>query len=88
MAGGAVRYLVERRKGSEEEKKKRVDKGLLFTSGMIAGEGIVGIILAALAVWKVDSKIILPFSLPQIGSFIIFFVLLAGLYMLCVKKEK
>ncbi len=59
MAGGAVRYLVERRKGSEEEKKKRVDKGLLFTSGMIAGEGIVGIILAALAVWKVDSKTIL-----------------------------
>ncbi|MCU6748748.1 oligopeptide transporter, OPT family [Faecalicatena acetigenes] len=88
MAGGAVRYLVERRKGSEEEKKKRVDKGLLFTSGMIAGEGIVGIILAALAVLKVDSKIILPFALPQVGSFIIFFVLLAGLYMLCVKKEK
>ena len=77
MAGGAVRYLVERRKGSEEEKKKRVDKGLLFTSGMIAGEGIVGIMLAALAVLKVDSKIVLPFSLPQVGSFIIFFALLA-----------
>lgn len=88
MAGGVVRYLVERRKGSEEEKKKRTEKGVLFTSGLIAGEGIIGIVLAVLAVLKLDDKIVLPFALPQVGSLIIFFVLLAGLYMLCVKKEK
>ena len=88
MAGGVVRYLVERRKGSEEEKKKRTEKGVLFTSGLIAGEGIIGIVLAVLAVLELDDKIVLPFALPQVGSLIIFFVLLAGLYMLCVKKEK
>lgn len=42
MAGGVVRILVEKRKGTEKEKKARTDRGLLFTSGMIAGEGIVG----------------------------------------------
>lgn len=88
MAGGVVRYLVERRKGSEEEKKKRTEKGVLFTSGLIAGEGIIGIVLAVLAVLELDDKLVLPFALPQAGSLIIFFVLLAGLYMLCVKKEK
>ena len=66
MAGGVVRILVEKRKGTEKEKKARTDRGLLFTSGMIAGEGIVGILLAVFAVFKIDSKIVLPFQLPQI----------------------
>ena len=52
MAGGVVRILVEKRKGTEKEKKARTDRGLLFTSGMIAGEGIVGILLAVFAVFK------------------------------------
>ena len=55
MAGGVVRILVEKRKGTEKEKKARTDRGLLFTSGMIAGEGIVGIILEEIAVFKIDS---------------------------------
>ena len=38
MAGGAVRWIVERVKGSDEEKKERADRGVLFTSGLIAGE--------------------------------------------------
>ena len=80
MAGGVVRILVEKRKGTEKEKKARTDRGLLFTSGMIAGEGIVGILLAVFAVFKIDSKIVLPFQLPQIGSLILFIALLALLY--------
>lgn len=88
MAGGAVRWIVERIKGSDEEKKERADRGVLFTSGLIAGEGIMGIVLAVLAVAGVDGKIKLPFSLPQIGSLIIFVVLLFGLFKLCMKKNK
>lgn len=88
MAGGAVRWIVERVKGSDKEKKERADCGVLFTSGLIAGEGIMGIVLAVLAVAGVDGKIVLPFSLPQIGSLIIFVVLLFGLYKLCMKKNK
>lgn len=88
MAGGVVRILVEKRKGTEKENKARTDRGLLFTSGMIAGEGIVGILLAVFAVFKIDSKIVLPFQLPQIGSLILFIALLALLYRVCMKADK
>ena len=88
MAGGVVRILVEKKKGTEKEKKARTDRGLLFTSGMIAGEGIVGILLAIFAVLKINSKIILPFQLPQIGSLILFIALLALLYKVCMKADK
>ena len=88
MAGGVVRILVEKRKGTEKEKKARTDRGLLFTSGMIAGEGIVGILLAVFAVFKIDSMIVLPFQLPQIGSLILFIALLALLYRVCMKADK
>lgn len=88
MAGGVVRILVEKRKGTEKEKKARTDRGLLFTSGMIAGEGIVGILLAVFAVFKIGSKIVLPFQLPQIGSLILFIALLALLYRVCMKADK
>ena len=88
MAGGVVRILVEKRKGTEKEKKARTDRGLLFTSGMIAGEGIVGILLAVFAVFKIDSKIVLPFQLPQIGSLILFIALLALLSRVCMTADK
>ena len=88
MAGGAVRFIVEKIKGTDGEKKERGGRGVLFTSGLIAGEGIMGIVLAILAVAGVDSAIKLDFSLPQIGSLIIFIVLLFYLYKVCMKKEK
>ena len=88
MAGGIVRYIVEKIKGTDEEKKERADRGVLFTSGMIAGEGIMGIILAVLAVAKVDSVIALSISTPQIVSLIIFIALLFYLYTRCMKKSK
>ncbi len=51
MAGGIVRWLVERKKfASETDKKEAVERGILYTSGMIAGEGLLGIILAVFAV--------------------------------------
>ncbi len=89
MAGGIVRWILERRKTDDEkEKKDSIERGTLFTSGLIAGEGLMGVILAILAVLKVDSKIVSPVALPQIGSLIIFIVLLAYLYFICVKKSK
>ncbi len=88
MAGGAVRFIVEKIKGSDEEKKERTDRGVLFTSGLIAGEGIMGIVLAILAVAGVDSVIKLKASLPQFASLIIFILLLFYLYRTCMKKNK
>lgn len=88
MAGGIVRIFVEKKKGTEAEKKARTDRGLLFTSGMIAGEGIIGILLAVFAVVKTDSKIILPFHLPQVGSLVLYIALLVLLYVVCMKADK
>ena len=88
MAGGIVRIFVEKKKGTEAEKKARTDRGLLFTSGMIAGEGIIGILLAVFAVVKIDSKIILPFHLPQVGSLVLYIALLVLLYGVCMKADK
>lgn len=88
MAGGVVRYIVEKIKGTDEEKKERADRGVLFTSGMIAGEGIMGILLAVLAVAKVDSAIVIGVTTPQWVSLIIFILLLIYLYTRCIKKSK
>ena len=57
MAGGLVRLFVEKKRGlSEEKKKASIDRGILYTSGMIAGEGLVGILLAVLAVVTIKGK--------------------------------
>ncbi len=92
MAGGVVRFIVEKIKGTDEEKKERADRGVLFTSGMIAGEGIMGIVLAVLAVLEVDSAINvtakLNITVPQIVSLIIFVLLLGYLFRVCMKKSK
>ena len=86
MAGGAVRFIVERIKGTDAEKKARTDRGVLFTSGLIAGEGLVGILLAVLTV--LDKDIALDAGLPQFMSLVIFAALLLGLGWLCMKKDK
>ena len=80
MAGGLVRLVVEKKRGlSEEKKKAAIDRGILYTSGMIAGEGIVGIILAIVAVVELDlTKLLGGFSLGQIGAILIFLVVVIG----------
>lgn len=83
MVGGLVRLFTEKRKKStEEEKKAQVDKGILYTSGLIAGEGLVGVLLAILAIIKIGGKSIgdiinlsESINLGQIGA-IVFFALL------------
>lgn len=54
MAGGVVRLVLDRLKRPEEEKKKITSDGILYCSGMIAGEGLVGILLAVIAIFGWD----------------------------------
>ncbi len=53
MIGGLIRYFVEKVKHKDDEKQKSVNKGILFCSGMIAGEGLVGIVLAVFSVLRI-----------------------------------
>lgn len=51
MIGGAIRWFVESRKYKDDEQKDEVvNGGVLACSGMIAGEGIIGVLLAIFAV--------------------------------------
>ena len=90
MAGGLVRLFMDKRNVSEKEKKASVDHGILFTSGLIAGEGLMGVILAIFAVAKLNKIIDLSkkFSIGEIGSLIVFILLLLYLARVCIKGGK
>lgn len=86
MVGGLIRLFFDKMKESDK-KKGIINDGILFCSGMIAGEGLVGIILAILAVFGFGSFIDLSgiINLPtwasQIGSVVVF-----ALIILCLLK--
>lgn len=82
MVGGAARWFVDKR-SSEKEKKNEASGGILFCSGLIAGEGLVGILLAILAVVGVSDALDLSgtVNLGLAGA-----VVLLVIMVLCVLK--
>lgn len=94
MVGGIIRLFFDKMK-NEDRRKKATNSGILFCSGMIAGEGIVGLILAVLAVFGVSEmidlsgKLSLPTWASNIGSLAVFgLVILSLLFFTVFKKEK
>lgn len=78
MIGGFLRKLMDRKnKASSCENSK----GVLFCSGLIAGEGLMGVLLAILTVTKITDKISVGAKLPEglrlTGSIIILAALIA-----------
>lgn len=68
MIGGLVRLYYDKKKYSDEkEKTKTVNRGILYCSGMIAGEGLVGILLAVFAVLGISDAMDLS-SVLNLGS--------------------
>lgn len=58
MAGGLVRLALERRKARlPKEGGEAINNGILYCSGMIAGEGLMGILLAILAIFGLDQAL-------------------------------
>jgi len=47
--GGFLRWLLERSAGSLQESSSRREKGILFGSGLVGGEGLLGVGIAAVA---------------------------------------
>lgn len=82
MFGGLVRIVVDKIKASKEEKKDAETRGTLYSAGLIAGEGIMGIILAVFALIPVKGKTLADlinisdkFALGQEASVVIFVIL-------------
>jgi len=92
MVGGLVRLALDKLKKPEEEKKTIVNNGVLFCSGMIAGEGLVGILLALFAVFGLDKMIDLsaniPASVSNIGGLVLFGIIILTLLKFSVWKKK
>ena len=65
MIGGLIRYFVEKTKRDSTEKQKSVNKGILFCSGMIAGEGLVGIVLAVFSVFGIATAFDFSKKIPK-----------------------
>ena len=87
MVGGIIRLIFDKMKKEEKEKEAIVTDGVLYCSGMIAGEGLVGILLAIFAVIGIDGVIdisdVLNLStgVANILSLVVF-----GLMILCLLK--
>ena len=89
MVGGLIRlYVDNKRTLSEEERKAANNRGILYSSGLIAGEGLVGILLAAFAAAKLNIDVSSTFSLGSIGSLILFILLAVTLLHMVLKKDK
>lgn len=94
MVGGLVRLALDKLKRSEEEKKNIVNDGILFCSGMIAGEGLVGILLALFAVFGIDSvldlsgKLGISSNVANIGGLVLFAVIILTVLKFSLWKKR
>ncbi|MDO4475708.1 MAG: oligopeptide transporter, OPT family [Lachnospiraceae bacterium] len=88
MLGGVLRHVVDKKRKAEENADS--GSGILFCSGLIAGEGLVGILLAILAVVGIDSKINLSnlFTTGQIGGILALVAMAAMVAVFGLKKDK
>ena len=82
MIGGVVRMFMDRRKNVDEETKtKQTTDGTLYCAGMIAGEGLVGILLAIFTVFGINVSIGESVNFGNIGG-----VVLMVIMILCLLK--
>ena len=89
MLGGLVRLLVEKRKyASETEKESCIQSGILYASGLIAGEGVVGILLAVFAVLGISLDISGVINLGNIGGLVAFALVLGSILFFCNKGKQ
>jgi len=95
MVGGLIRLALDKLKGKKAEHKEEiVNDGILFCSGMIAGEGLVGIVLALLAVFGVDkalnlsAKLGIPTAVSDLGGLLLFALIILTVLKFTVWKKR
>lgn len=92
--GGIIRWITEKFffKDNPEKNRLCVDKGVLYSSGMIAGEGIIGILLAVFAVIPFKGGSLLSFidlgiPLGNWGSILFFIIIIASIFFFSIKQK-
>lgn len=100
FAGGLIRWLVERKTRAEAQSLADVESGpgVLFSSGLIAGGAITGIVVAAVAGvkgsadWLVDavglSRALGGFATSNVVPLVIFALLGFGLYRVGLRRHR
>lgn len=94
MVGGLVRLALDKLKRREEEKKAIVNDGILFCSGMIAGEGLIGILLAVFAIFGIDKIIDLsqfinvPVAVGNLISLAVFGIIVLSVLKFSVWRKR
>ena len=94
--GGMIRWFFEWNKAgkSKEENKDVIDRGILYSSGLIAGEGLIGILLAVFAVIPLKGGstladlIKLETPLGNAGGVVFFLLLLATIFYFSLHRKK
>ena len=92
MVGGLIRLALDKLKRNDKETV--VNDGILFCSGMIAGEGLVGILLALLAVvgankvLDLSGKLGVPAVVSDIGGIVLFAIIILTVLKFTVWKKR
>lgn len=94
MVGGIIRLVFDKLKMSEEKKEAVISDGVLFSSGMIAGEGLMGIALALFAITGLDKTLNLSerFGISplvsNIGGLVLFAVIILTFFKFTIWKKR
>ena len=95
MVGGLIRLALDKLNGKKAEHKEEiVNDGILFCSGMIAGEGLIGILLALLAVFGINSalnlseKFGIPSAVSDLGGLLLFAIIILTVLKFTVWKKR
>jgi putative OPT family oligopeptide transporter len=83
FVGGVIRWLVERRLPAEAREGPAADSGpgVLFSSGLIAGGAITGVVIAALAAKGYDRGIDFTHAMGPLGESIVFAAIVYVLFL-------
>lgn len=95
MVGGLIRLFFDKRKDKNAKNKEDIiNDGVLYCSGMIAGEGLIGIALAILTVFGLNSAIDLSGLLNlsplagSIGSLLVFALVILSVFKFSLWKKR
>ena len=89
MIGGIVRGLLDSRKGVDEKTKTaQSTDGTLYCAGMIAGEGLVGILLAIFAVVGISLDMSGIVNFGNIGGVVLMIIMILSLLKFSIWRKK